>query len=107
MTVLCDDNLLDVLKSGGDLNTVNTNSIDATDARIAIIYSNAGGSTPEIRDYLFKLVNKAIPEKPIVEHNFYGDDYNCPTCKKSFGRLDPRGNFCYRCGQALDWSEEE
>lgn len=25
---MCDDNLLEVLKSGGDLNTVNTNSTD-------------------------------------------------------------------------------
>ena len=28
----------------------------------------------------------------------------CPTCGKEIGRW-LRGNYCYTCGQAIDWSE--
>ena len=55
-----------------------------------------------------KALEKQIPKKPIGRHT----SYKCPICDRrvrsgkgssSFG-VD---HFCQRCGQALDWSEQE
>lgn len=32
------------------------------------------------------------------------DEWKCPNCGCKFGP-SPYYNFCYNCGQALDWSE--
>lgn len=60
---------------------------------------------------------REIPKKPIHIHEEYPEHlwkqneepcvvYKdiCPTCGKELGRW-LRGNYCYECGQALDWSE--
>lgn len=47
---------------------------------------------------------KQTPMKPKKEEAVfrYIDTYTCPACNKSFsGALV---NYCYRCGQAIDWS---
>ena len=53
-------------------------------------------------------MEKQIPKKPIGKYT----DYKCSVCgrrvrsgKGSSSRQ--RDNFCQRCGQALDWSEED
>lgn len=67
-------------------------------------------------------VDKQIPKRPIYtgfakengEIEFYG--WLCPACadfKAQRGSLVGREDsptkmsYCYRCGQAIDWSEEE
>ena len=42
---------------------------------------------------------KTDPTEPCVVNK-----YICPTCGKEIGYW-LRGNYCYECGQALDWSE--
>ena len=46
-----------------------------------------------------ELVDKATPKNPL-----YNGEYisfcNCPNCKKV---VPIRGDYCPRCGQALDW----
>lgn len=60
-------------------------------------------------------VEKQIPKKPTcykVElrekkagyeiRTEYGRSYSCPRCERF---LSDRYDWCYACGQALDWSE--
>lgn len=57
---------------------------------------------------LQELVDRATPKKAKLSNEQkirYVQTYVCPTCGKEFtgGKLS---NYCYRCGQALDWGEE-
>ena len=53
-------------------------------------------------------LEKQIPVKPIGVYT----DYKCPICSrrvrsgKGSSSAGKRDNFCQRCGQKLDWSEE-
>ena len=53
-------------------------------------------------------LEKQIPKKPIKakEHIRYSIRYICPACRKTFSGTGI-ASYCYRCGQALDWSEVE
>ena len=54
-------------------------------------------------------MEKQIPKKPIFKDNDgirYTDSYRCPTCGGAFSGTGI-ANFCYHCGQAIDWSDEE
>lgn len=57
---------------------------------------------------LKELVDKATPKKPIkdsVQDVYYLTKYTCPTCGGKFtGTIS---DYCYHCGQKLDWSEDE
>lgn len=59
-------------------------------------------------DRLKELVERATPKKPIKDRSSkirYVQTYVCLSCGKSFsGEVS---NFCYHCGQAIDWGEEE
>ena len=68
---------------------------------------------------LKELVKRATPKKPIdrtkyEEHsndffeNYGGTlkDIRCPNCNKKV-RLVHKYKYCAKCGQALDWSDEE
>jgi len=47
-------------------------------------------------------LEKQIPKKSI---NTY-DAYKCPKCENEIiSLLSVNINYCYNCGQALDWSE--
>lgn len=62
----------------------------------------------EAKDLLKELVDKATPKKPITGEDQdvrYASIYECPNCHKMF--LGTGTNYCYRCGQALKWDEEE
>lgn len=60
-------------------------------------------------------VEKHISKKPEYEADGYADgdlvyDYaKCPICGHNFeyGINDWGCNYCYDCGQKLDWSEED
>ena len=54
-------------------------------------------------------LGKQIPKKPISteEQNIrYAMNYICPSCGKHFS-LTGIADYCYHCGQALDWGETE
>lgn len=54
-------------------------------------------------------LEKQIPKKPIPteEQNIrYVMNYTCPSCGKHFIGTGI-ANYCYHCGQALDWRGTE
>lgn len=55
-----------------------------------------------------KALEKQIPKKLIHitrnEHCEKVIGYRCPTCKAD---VTGSGFFCWKCGQALDWSDEK
>ena len=55
-------------------------------------------------DIAIKSIEKQIPKKPLQSDREirYCEVFNCPNCGFEFsGRII---KYCYRCGQALDWS---
>ena len=44
------------------------------------------------------------PKKTVIEGYRYVDAYICPTCKGNFSGTRI-ADYCYHCGQKLDWSE--
>lgn len=61
-----------------------------------------------LADELNSAIKKQIPKKPqkVKEQVVrYTDGYICPSCGKCFTGTGI-ADFCYHCGQALDWSEE-
>ena len=64
----------------------------------------------EAMNLAIEALEKQIPKKPIIRKT---EDYFgyvkyilCPSCEKvEFGFNQPC--FCERCGQAIDWGEEE
>lgn len=57
---------------------------------------------------LQELVDKATPKKPIKDEPSrirYIPTYVCPSCGQRFSGMI--SNFCYHCGQKLDWSDEK
>jgi len=47
-----------------------------------------------------KALEKQIPAKPLEEMRYYGYG-KCPNCGAVF--MDNLTNYCWNCGQALDW----
>lgn len=57
---------------------------------------------PSCYEKTIKAIKKQIPRRPL------NDWVNCPNCGESFcSDLYFDFGFCYICGQALDWSDEE
>lgn len=56
----------------------------------------------EAVETLQELVDKATPKK-LLYNGEYVSFCNCPNCKKV---VPVHGNYCPRCGQALDWRVE-
>lgn len=57
-------------------------------------------------------LEKQIPKKPCIEKTRFCDNINCPNCGKRLACRDEKGfyagalnNYCFNCGQRLDWSE--
>lgn len=56
-----------------------------------------------------KALEKQMPKKPIPteeQHIRYSMNYICPLCGKHFSGTGI-ADYCYHCGQALDWSDTE
>ena len=54
-------------------------------------------------------LEKQMPKKPIPteeQHIRYSMNYICPLCGKQFSGTGI-ADYCYHCGQALDWSDEK
>ena len=63
----------------------------------------------ELAEVMNEAIKKQIPQKPIKneEQDFrFVTKYVCPACGN---RITGTGvaTYCYHCGQALDWSDEE
>lgn len=65
---------------------------------------------------LNELVEKATPKKPITDGSSYLPSCNkvqyiCPHCKQIMLRTicikAHKPNYCYKCGGALDWGEDD
>lgn len=70
----------------------------------------------ENRKLLTELVETATPKKPITDGSTYLPSCNkvqyiCPHCKQIMLRTicikAHKPNYCYKCGGALDWSEDD
>lgn len=61
-----------------------------------------------LEDYKF-LKERATPKKPKMMRIKKYDGYNLGICKcgKDVDTSLDEVNFCPRCGQALDWSDED
>lgn len=59
--------------------------------------------------FAISAIEKQIPKKPKkieAEGYRYTDTYRCPTCCGNFSGTGI-ADYCYHCGQKLDWSDEE
>lgn len=68
------------------------------------------GTVEECREAREK--QKSKKPKLNYRRKFLGEDiYTCPTCGnvclKKYANERQNNNFCWDCGQAIDWSEEE
>ena len=72
-------------------------------------YINPNGSVKlTTEDDLTKAVERQIPKKPIPNEKYnirFSLCYNCPECGRTFSGTGI-ADYCYHCGQALDWSDE-
>ena len=77
-----------------------------------IVY--AGDGTPEgdlmlALDMGIAALEKQIPQKPTPsekQHVRYAMCFTCPSCGRDFSGTGI-ADFCYHCGQALDWSDTD
>ena len=54
-------------------------------------------------------LEKQIPQKPTLsekQHIRYAMCFTCPSCGRNFSGTGI-ADFCYHCGQALDWSDTD
>lgn len=54
-------------------------------------------------------LEKQIPKKPLEydrQEIRYLRTYDCPTCREGFTGTG-FADYCYHCGQALDWGDEK
>ena len=55
---------------------------------------------------LNKLRKPILVDEQVIGNIFpYRDIYKCPNCGRQF-RNNSSLNYCYNCGQRLDWSDE-
>ena len=72
----------------------------------------AGDGTPEgdlilALNMAIEALEKQTPKKPVKADEQvvrYVTTWNCPTCGGQFTGMV--SNYCYHCGQALDWDNE-
>lgn len=59
------------------------------------------------------IVEKEIPKKPYFESDGYADGYPvydtwiCPRCGHDYEVDSDKFDYCPKCGQRIDWSDEE
>ena len=65
----------------------------------------------EVNGKAIDALEKQIPKKPILHHIYEnGNDYSyyeCPNRCTVFDLVNSNDKFCRKCGQSLDWSNEE
>ena len=63
----------------------------------------------ELSKCIDEALEKQIPKKPIKSDRQeirYTLTYDCPTCGRQFTGTG-FADYCYHCGQALDWSADK
>ena len=63
----------------------------------------------ELSRCIDEALEKQIPKKPIKSERQeirYTLEYDCPTCGRSFTGTG-FADYCYHCGQALDWGDDK
>ncbi len=57
---------------------------------------------------ILHLLKEKKPKPIAITTNEYGTrSYHCPNCNRTFfGPFDAYKDYCYRCGQALNWEGE-
>ena len=61
----------------------------------------------ELSKCIDEALEKQIPKKPIYNDTKvirYTDSYICPNCNRGFTGTGI-ADYCYHCGQALDWGD--
>lgn len=61
----------------------------------------------EALNFAKQCINKQIPKKPKLDIKFPSglEWYLCPVCNHH--NIEKADNYCFNCGQALDWSDTE
>lgn len=64
----------------------------------------------EAVDLAIKTLEKQIPKKPIIDIGYdtegnVWNDWQCPCCRKSYLLDEEEYNYCFECGQSIDWTE--
>lgn len=60
-----------------------------------------------------KAVSKQIPKKPTYEGDGYAngelvyDTWICPNCEAAYEVDNDHYDYCPKCGQHIDWEEED
>ena len=64
-------------------------------------------------DLIRAIVKKEIPKKPYFESDGYADGYPvydkwiCPRCGHNYEVDSDKFDYCPKCGQRIDWSDEK
>ena len=97
-------------------NGMNNFEIEGTLERIKMIKRGAPLSTlwPSDIDTILNALEKQIYKKPVYEADGYDsngeliyDTWICPNCEKRYEVDYDSYDCCPKCGQAIDWNEEE
>ena len=87
-------------------------AIESAKCRIYRVRANVGQSLAhqvkadnqtEIQQVTIEALEKQIPKKPKIKGDFLFLAY-CQVCEKTIGF---KQEYCHRCGNAIDWGEEE
>ena len=92
------DEMERVLKEPGNPHPVNAKILTYEDAKAWEEYKTIG--TPE---ECLAAMEKQTAKRPLSE----GYGHQCPICDNYFDSRDWKSKYCGRCGQKLDWSDEE
>ena len=50
---------------------------------------------------------RQIPKEPVINDKRDNEvDWECPMCGLNVVEEEPYDNYCMRCGQRIDWSEQ-
>jgi hypothetical protein len=55
------------------------------------------------KEFVVSALKKQITKKPVIPFDSIYQEYECPMCPH---KVDKTQQYCDKCGQALDWSEE-
>ena len=92
------------------MKTEKLNKMTPQEAIRELSYDNTaygGKCTKEVRETAINALEKQIPKKPVHiggDGIRYTDLYRCPNCGQGFTGTGI-ADYCYHCGQKLDWSE--
>ena len=98
--------ILDTLKGTGAINGTEIDAIDVIGESILKLEKyRAIGTVEECRAAVEKQKAKKPKKIEFVGYR-YTDTYRCPNCGGNFSGTGI-ANYCYHCGQKLDWGDVE